>query len=450
MSKSFVAPSDTLTATEARAAIGRGELSATEYADQLLARISACDADVKAWTTIEPEAVRAQAKALDEAQANGAPLGPLHGIPVGIKDIIATHDLLTQNGSDHFIGHQPETDAAVVAILRSAGAIIMGKTVTTELATRSPGKTHNPHNLDHTPGGSSSGSAAAVAAGMVPLALGTQTGGSVVRPASYCGIHGLKPTRGLIPRGGVTLQSHTLDTVGTYGRSLEDVALLTQVLDRWDGTDDVSYRRGESQLAAELESGLPQDAKPRFAFVRTPNWNDADAATQSAIEKLVKSIPAEVTEPSWSPAFARVSEHHQIIQAAENSHHFAPLMARDPSRFTDGLRQSLEAAEHISAKRYQEAVFAREPLYREMASKLEDCDALITLSSPGSAPMSLASTGNPIFNGLWTYLGVPTITLPMMTVDGLPCGVTLVGLRRGENHLLSIAQWYEANVAPVS
>jgi len=433
-------------ARRARDAIAAGEISATDLVEACLSEIDRRDPDVRAWTYLDPAAARAQAAHCDQRRASGEPLGPLHGLPVGIKDIIATADMPTENGSAHFIGHQPDADAQCVATLRAAGAIIMGKTVTTELATRTPGKTRNPHNLDHTPGGSSSGSAAAVAANMVPLALGTQTGGSVVRPASFCGIYGLKPTLGLVPRPGVTLQSHTLDTVGTYGRSLDDLALLTAALDVVDPADEVSYARPPSPLehAVVPANGTSATAGPfRIGFARTPAWASAEPNAAAAIETLVGNCPFAIENVTFSGAFEQIVEHHQIVQACENTLHFGPLFERDPNKFSDGLRKNLEVGAAIPAKRYLEAMAAREPLYRELKETLSRFDAVVCLSSTGPAPVSLDWTGDPIFNGLWTYLGVPTVTLPLLTVDSLPCGVTLVGARRADRKLLAVANWFE-------
>ena len=239
-----------LTATEARARMVKGDVTAEAYVTACLDAIAAREKDIEAWVVYDRDRALAQARALDRERAAGRACGALHGLPVGIKDIIDTADMPTENGSPIFKGHQPAKDATCVAVLRAAGAIILGKTVTTELANVNPNKTRNPHNPAHTPGGSSSGSAAGVAAGMMPLALGTQTGGSVIRPGSFCGVHALKPTLGLVSRTGVTLQSHTLDTVGVYGRSLADLALITDALSQHDPSDAVSYTRARPGLSA--------------------------------------------------------------------------------------------------------------------------------------------------------------------------------------------------------
>src|SRR5437667_6441498 len=232
-----------LTATEAGGLRGEGAVSAQGEMDGCLARVREVDGQVQAWAFLDPDHARAQARAADEYRLSGQAIGPLHGVPVGIKDIIDTGDMPTENGSVLHAGRTPSRDAAVVTLLRAAGAVIMGKTVTTEFATRSPGKTRNPHNPEHTPGGSSSGSAAAVGAGMVPLALGSQTTGSTIRPASYCGVYGFKPTHGLIPRHGMFQLSRTLDHVGLFARTIDDVALLLEACAGYDERDPDSRPR---------------------------------------------------------------------------------------------------------------------------------------------------------------------------------------------------------------
>ena len=277
-----------LSAVEAGETIRAGKASCVDLIEACIARIEARDGDIEAWEYFDADYAREQARAADARLAAGKQPGPLHGLPVAIKDIIATADMPTQDGTPINRGRQPEEDATCVRLLREAGAVIMGKSVTTELANTCPGKTRNPHNLEHTPGGSSSGSAAAVASGMVPLALGTQTGGSVVRPASFCGIHGLKPTLGLISRTGVTLQSHTLDTVGVYGKSLADLALIMDVLSASDRTDAVSYPRARPRLSEVLQTAdFPE---PRLAFCETPAWELADPGAKDAITGLARAL----------------------------------------------------------------------------------------------------------------------------------------------------------------
>ncbi len=432
-----------LTATAALAKIRNRQITCEDLTRACIARIEEREADVQAWEYFEPDHALAQARAADAQLDAGHTGGHLHGLPVAIKDIIATADMPTQDGTPIHKGRQTERDATCVKALRDAGAVIMGKSVTTELATRTPGKTRNPHNLEHTPGGSSSGSAAAVACGMVPLALGTQTGGSVVRPASFCGIYGLKPTRGLISRTGVTLQSHTLDTVGVYGRSLDDIALITDALSASDPDDDVSYARARPDVSRELGQDLATVPEPKIAFCRTPAWDEACPAAQAAITALAGSLGARCEAQSLPAELDDIIAVHRCIQCAENAHHFAPLRAKADYLLSDALRQWLDDSENISAKAYLDAVNQRAPMYRAFAEMFRTYDAVLTLSSVGSAPKGLETTGNPVFNGMWTFLGVPTVTLPLLEVGGMPCGAQLIGLRRDEGRLLRSARWLE-------
>ncbi|MBS0241170.1 MAG: amidase [Proteobacteria bacterium] len=429
-----------LSAVEARDLIAKGEVTAEAYIDACLARIKAREPEVEAWVYIDPDHARAQARALDKQRASGAGIGPLHGLPVGIKDIIDTGDMPTQNGSELFKGHQPERDATCVAVLRAKGAVIMGKTVTTELANTTPNKTKNPHNPAHTPGGSSSGSAAAVGDRMIPLALGTQTGGSVIRPASFCGAYAMKPTLGLISRTGATLQSHTLDTIGVYGRSVADLALIGEALSEYDHADEVSFTRGRSMLSAALAE--PLKGKPKLGFFRSPAWEAAEPAAAAALEDFVKGL-GPAAEEIKIPALDGVIQHHTNVFSAENVGYYGPWLEARPEAFSPGLAERLRAAMKVPAGDYVRSLAARDKLYAAFAEKLATYSAVITLPSCGPAPKGLGSTGNAIFNAMWTYLGVPCVTLPLMTVGGMPCGVQLIGKRRDEGHLLRIARWVD-------
>ncbi len=433
-----------LTAVQARDHMAKGEFTAEAYVTACLDAIDAREADIEAWVHLDRTHALEQARAADKQRASGKGVGALHGLPVGIKDIIDTADMPTQNGSPIFKGYQPAKDASCVAQIRAAGGVVMGKTVTTELANVMPNKTKNPHNAGHTPGGSSSGSAAAVGAKTIPLALGTQTGGSVVRPASFCGIYGLKPTLGLISRSGVTLQSHTLDTVGVYGRSLADLAMITDALSAHDPSDAVSYTRSRPNLSAILAQGV--GAKPRLGFLKSPAWPQAEPAAQEALTAFVNSLGGVVEEVEIG-ALAGIIEHQANIMGGENSAYYGPLLARHPDGVSDRLAERLGIGAKVSAGDYIRSLVARETIYAEVAKALGTYSAFITLPSCGPAPKTLASTGNAVFNAMWTYLGVPCVTLPLLTVGGLPLGVQLIGMRRDEGRLLATARWMEERVA---
>ena len=434
-----------LTATEALPLLQSGEIKAIDYAEACLARIAAREADVQAWIHLDPDHARAAARAADARRAEGRGVGPLHGVPVAIKDVIDTRDMPTEHGSPAFKGNQPLADASCVAQLRQAGAVIMGKTVTTELATQYPGKTRNPHNLGHTPGGSSSGSAAAVAAGMVPLAVGTQTGGSVIRPASFCGVWGLKPTLGLISRTGVLLQSQTLDTVGVFARSVEDLALITDSLAAQDPRDEVSYPRAPRSLLAETLAEPP--VPPLLAFLRTPVWSQGDPVMHAAFEELVAALGERVHEVPHSRFFTDIDETHQTIMLAEDARHYGPLLDRAPSLISKPLTERLQRGNAVTARSYLEALAKREPYTAEIEGILTNYTAILTPASAGPAPKGLQSTGTPVFNSLWTLLGVPCVTIPLFSYDGLPFGAQLVGRRGDEGRLLSTARWLARSLA---
>ena len=430
-----------LTATEAAAKIASGEITAEQLMQACLDRVKVRDADVQAWAYLDPEYALAQARDADKQLKDGKTVGPLHGVPVGIKDVIDTADMPTENGSPMFTGRRTNHDAACVAALRSAGAIIMGKTVTTELANICPNKTRNPHNPEHTPGGSSSGSGAGVADFQVPLALGTQTGGSVIRPASFNGVYGLKPTLGLIPRGGVLMQSHMLDTVGVYGKSVEDLALIADALSIFDPKDAQSYRGSRGRIQDVLAQEPPRP--PKFAFLRTPAWEHAEPEAQTAIEGIAKSLGDQCDMPELPAPWNQVVDFHSTIIAAEDLAYYGKFLEEQPELLSDKITERLNAAKSVRADDYIKALLAREAINDSLEKLLGNYDAVLCLSAPGPAPRSLDTTGNAIFNGLWTYLGVPCVSLPKLTVNDMPLGVQLVGMRGDEGRLLRTSRWLD-------
>jgi Asp-tRNA(Asn)/Glu-tRNA(Gln) amidotransferase A subunit family amidase len=422
------------------AALRDGAVSALDVTESCLARIAEVDAKVEAWAFLDPEHARSQARALDAARADGRPLGPLHGIPVGVKDIFDTTDMPTEDGTVLHAGRRPRQDCTAVALLRQAGAVIMGKTVTTELALFTPGKTHNPHDPNRTPGGSSSGSAAAVASGMVPLAIGSQTNGSVIRPASYCGVVGYKPTHGLISRRGVLSLSRTLDHVGVFAGSVADAALLAEVMMNYDAGDADMYLQARAELSrmAAEEPPLP----PKLAFAKTPVWDQADEDTQEAFAELVDMLGDSIAEVELSPVFEKAVELHRSIQDAEVAVNFAPEYEQGRDKLSARLRQIIEHGQQVLAADYIRAL-ARIPLLNVSLDEIfKQYDAILTPAAPGEAPLGLESTGNPVFCTAWTLLGTPAITLPLLQgANGMPIGVQLVGLRGNDGRLLRTARW---------
>jgi Asp-tRNA(Asn)/Glu-tRNA(Gln) amidotransferase A subunit family amidase len=417
-----------------------------QLVDACLARVRETDGQVEAWAFLDPDHARSQARAADEWRLSGQPTGPLHGVPVGIKDIIDTADMPTENGSVLHAGRTPSRDATVVAMLRAAGAVAMGKTVTTEFATRAPGKTRNPHHPGHTPGGSSSGSAAAVAAAMVPLALGSQTGGSVIRPAAYCGVYGFKPTRGLIPRHGMLTLSQTLDHVGLFARTIEDIALAAESLSGYDERDPHSRPRAQipyRQVTAE-EPPLP----PMFAFVKTPRWDAVDADAREAFAELVEHLGARVEELELSAA-EDAFEWHRVIMDAEMAVNLSREWDKGAAQLSPSLRARLERGREVRATDYlraQAAIPALNDSFDELFT--QRYDAIVTPAAAGTAPAGLASTGEPTFNTLWTLCGMPAINVPLMQgANGLPLGVQLVGRVHGDARLLRTARWLVSQLA---
>lgn len=434
-----------LTAIELRAGLDRGELKAVKVAEAFLAAIAARDQETKAWVTFEPDLVRAEAKRLDEYRGTGHAIGPLHGIPVGIKDIIDTAGMATENGTVLDRGRRPHQDAVVVTRLRAAGAIILGKTVTTELAYFTPRETRNPHDPTRTPGGSSSGSAAAVAACMVPLALGTQTAGSVIRPASFCGVVGFKPSFGMIPRTGVLQQSAPLDTIGVLARSVEDAALIADVLAGHDAGDPDSLLEAPPRLLELARSKPP--LKPLFAFVKQPAWDQAEPTTQEAFGELVEELGEQCDETPLPNIFAEAAAAHRAIMTAGFARNLRRYHERGADQLSPQLLSAIEEGKAVTAVQYLSALDWRDVLHAGLERIFERYDAIVTPAAIGEAPVGLDSTGLPVFNSLWTLLGLPAVTLPLMQgPNGLPLGVQLVGRRGFDGRLLRTARWLTQHI----
>jgi Asp-tRNA(Asn)/Glu-tRNA(Gln) amidotransferase A subunit family amidase len=429
-----------LPATEVRSLLGGGAVSVTDYARALLARVDEVEPQVQAWVHLDRAHLLAQAEAADEAHAAGEPEGSLFGLPVGLKDIIDTADLPTEDGTVLHAGRMPRQDAAVVRRLRAAGGLVMGKTVTTELATYAPGKTTNPHHPGHTPGGSSSGSAAAVAAGMVPLAIGTQTNGSVIRPASFCGVYGFKPSAGLIPRTGVLRQSPALDAVGVFGRTLGDVALLAEVLAGHDPDDPMTRLRATPPLARLAASDAP--LPPTLAWVATPFWDRVAPDAQAAFQELMALLAGRIAPFELPPTAADAVDWHRTVMEADIAGSFVTEYEQGREHLSASLRGQIERGRTITAVDHRQALDRIPLLLAGLDNVFENFDAFVTPAALGTAPEGLQSTGDPLMCTLWTFLGMPAQSLPLLHGEnGLPIGVQLVGRRGDDARLLRTARW---------
>lgn len=429
----------TLTAIEAAEKIAAGEMSAEEYVGACLERISSIDEKVRAFAHLDPSNALTQARALDERRRNGQSIGPLHGIPVAVMDTFDTADYPTECGTPLLKGHRPMRDSAAVARLRVAGAVVIGKTVTGELGYSYASPARNPHDLERTPGGASSGSAAAVAAAMVPLAIGFQTDGSVILPASYCGVYGVKPTHGLISRTGALPLSRALDHVGTFARSLTDSALLLEALAGYDA-DDPDTRAVAAPAFLENVAAEPP-MPPQFAFMRTPVWDKADADTRAAFEKLVKDLGAAATPIELPVQVVQAWDDHRAIMAADMAHNLREAVARGGEALSKPLRNFLSEGGKVNAVRYLAARDAARRYAAGLTEVFTEYDAILTPAATGIAPKGDAA-GDPAFCTLWSLTGLPAVTLPLLSGGGgMPLGVQLVGPAGDDARLLRTANW---------
>lgn len=428
-----------LSAGDAAQGIRDGLFDAEQLVQACLERIRQTEDEVQAWQHLDEMHALAQARARDADRREGRAIGPLHGVPVGLKDIIDTVDMPTEDGTVLHAGRMAGHDAAVVAKLRAAGAVILGKTVTTELATYAAGKTRNPHDLSRSPGGSSSGSAAAVAAGMVPLALGTQTNGSIIRPAAFCGVYGFKPSAGLVSRHGILKTSRSLDCVGWFARHLDDIALLAEALCGHDERDPHTRVQACPPFRRVLDQEPP--LPPRFALVKTPMWNQADDCTHDALAEVAEVLGAQCEAFDLGESVRAAWGWHRTIMEAEMAFNLDAEWTRGRDRLSASLQQQLQRGREVIALDYQQAQARIPQLIDGFDELFERFDAILTPAAPGPAP-PLGDTGDPLFCTLWSLCGMPALNLPLLHApDNLPLGLQLVGRRGDDARLLRSARW---------
>jgi Asp-tRNA(Asn)/Glu-tRNA(Gln) amidotransferase A subunit family amidase len=420
-----------LTATEAAKLIAKREISSTELVKSCLDRIDARESTVQAWAHLDERLALQAARAADAAQ----PRSPLHGIPFGVKDVIDSADLATEYGSEIFKGHRPAKDAACIQRMKNAGAVLMGKTVSTEFATFRPGKTRNPHNPAHTPGGSSSGSAAAVGDSMIPLAFGNQTAGSHIRPGSFCGVCAFKPTWGTVDLTGILPLEHSFDTLGYFARSFDDIANYYAIV------------RGAPP--ADATDGIGR--APRIGFYRTLEQKHAEPASIAAVEaaaKQLQALGAIVEEVELAPRFAELIEVHPIILNVGLTRSLKAVYDKDAHRISDRLRGMIESGMSTPAATYRKAVDHADACRRDINAAFGSYDALLCPSAPGEAPKGLEATGNPVFQLAWTLLHLPCASVPgAVGPKGLPVGVQFVGRQYDDSTVLAIAKWFHTRRA---
>ena len=427
-----------LSALAAAESLANGTFTSEALVTAYLKRIEEIDAEVQAWQFVDAELALEQARAADQRRLTGEPMGPLNGVPVGVKDIFDTADMPTENGTVLDAGRQPEQEATVVSRLKEAGAIILGKTVTTELAFYSPNKTRNPHEPKRTPGGSSSGSAAAVASAMVPLALGSQTNGSVIRPASFCGVVGYKPSYGLISRKGVLLLSDFLDHVGVFANTVEDVAFLAELMMGYDADDSAMVPRARPRLLETAQSKPP--VKPLFAFVKSPSWDKASEDTHLGLAELGELLGDQCDEVELPELFGRGIDCLHDIMAADFAKNLQSYYQRGADQLSATMKEWIERGVGVTAVDYNRAKEWRGVFNGGLNEIFERYDAILTPAAPGEAPLGLESTGDPSFSTLWTLCGVPCVSLPLLQGEnGLPIGAQLVGPHGDDARLLRSA-----------
>ena len=422
--------------------IKSGQLSSVEVCEKYIDRIKKFEKDVKAWAHFDKKVLLEKATEADEHRKAGKPTGSLHGVPIAVKDIIGTVDMPTECGTVIRKGKSYSQNAEIIDLLHASGAIVMGKTATSELAYLGPPATTNPHDKNRTPGGSSSGSAASVASFMAPASIGSQTGGSVIRPASYCGVVGYKPSYGLISRNGVLRTSFSLDQIGMFGRKVEDVAMLAKVLIKKDKYDAATIHYSTENILTETKKG--PIFEPKFIFYKTDHWKIIDKKSRESFEYFIKSFKKNIEIFDTPSYFKDIHKYHQIIHETDLANNFSVYYKKFKKKLSKYMQDAISNGNKYTAKEYAEAIDFMKRSYESYEEVFEDYHGVLSPSSPGVAPKGLKSTGTAEFNKVWSYLGTPCISLPLLEGENnLPLGVQLIGNKYDDHRFLGVANWLE-------
>jgi Asp-tRNA(Asn)/Glu-tRNA(Gln) amidotransferase A subunit family amidase len=433
-------PLSNSTAVNIVQSLKKGEFTCEELVTNYIDHINKYEKNVEAWEFFDETLILKQAKKLDQDHQSGKVHGDLHGVPVGIKDIFDTENMPTSDGTEIHKENPSWNDCTVVSKLKQAGAIIMGKTVTTELAYYSPGKTKNPHDPTRTPGGSSSGSAAAVASHMVPLAIGSQTNGSVIRPASYCGVVGYKPTKGLISRHLVLQISRALDQIGVFSDTLEDAALISEQLFGYDKQDPDTSLSAKPKLLDATKQKPPLE--PIFAYIKLPFMDELDEDAKKGFEEIKDELKGKIDEIELPEGFVDIPEWHKVIMESDMARSFSVEYTKSKHKLSNNIIEAIERGMKYTAVEYNNALSKIDAANIYFKQFFYDYDAILTPSASGEAPKGLKSTGNPIFCTIWTFCGMPCISLPLLKGrNGLPIGVQLVSSLFDDERLFRNASW---------
>jgi len=418
------------------------QLTSVDVCEKYIERINKFDKDIKAWAHFDKKVLLEKASEADDHRRSGKPTGPLHGVPIAVKDIIGTVDMPTECGTVIRKGKSYSQNAEIIDLLHASGAIVMGKTATSELAYLGPPATTNPHDKTRTPGGSSSGSAASVASFMAPASIGSQTGGSIIRPASYCGVVGYKPSYGLISRNGVLRTSYHLDHMGVFGKTVEDVALLAKVLIKKDQYDEATIHYSSEFMVDECLKGPMFE--PKFIFYKTESWKKIDKRSRESFEFFIKSFKKNIEVFDTPSYFKDIDKYHRVIHETDLANNFQTYYKKSKNKLSKEMQSAISRGMKYSAKEYLDAVDFMKRSYESYREVFEDYHGVLSPCSTGVADKGLKSTGSADFNRVWSYMHTPAISLPLLQGENnLPLGIQLIGDKYDDHRFLGVARWLE-------